>query len=132
MIAIAISLLVGLMGVVASRAALGHLAVESPNRDPHVDWVLGLVALVPAWLVVFLALLGPTSTPRKDLVSAVSWVLSAGAGLIGAIATEGSLRRASESGRLQGSLACWRLGLVGFAPAWLIALAGQAEKTISE
>lgn len=34
--------------------------------------VLGRVALVPAWLVVPLVLLGPTSTPRKELVSALS------------------------------------------------------------
>lgn len=35
-------------------------------------WLLGSVALVPAWLVVFLVLVGPTSTPREDQMSASS------------------------------------------------------------
>jgi DNA-binding IclR family transcriptional regulator len=65
------------------------------------------------------------------LVSAVSWSLSTAAGLLGAIVTEGLLRRASESGELRVPLASWRLGLLGVAPAWLIALVGQAVKAIS-
>lgn len=34
--------------------------------------VVALLAVAPAWLVAFLVLLGPTSTPRKELVSALS------------------------------------------------------------
>lgn len=35
-------------------------------------WLLGSVALVPAGLVVFVVLFGPTSTPRKEQASALS------------------------------------------------------------
>lgn len=130
MIVIAVSLLVALIGVVATWAAIGHVAAGASERDPHVYWLLGLAALVPAWLVVFVALLGPTSRPQPEPVSAIAWVLSTATGLIGAIVTEGLLRRASESGHSRLPPACWRLGLLGFAPAWLIALTGQAAKTI--
>lgn len=33
-------------------------------------WLLGSVAVVPAWLVVFLVLVAHTPTPRKDRASA--------------------------------------------------------------
>jgi N-acetylmuramoyl-L-alanine amidase len=58
--------------VLATRIAIADLAAGAPERPPHAYWVLGRVALVPAWLVVFLVLLGPTSTPRKEPVSALS------------------------------------------------------------
>lgn len=53
------------------RSPIAYLAAGTPERDSHASWVLGRVALVPVWLVVFLVLLGPTSTARKELVSAL-------------------------------------------------------------
>jgi hypothetical protein len=124
MTAIGTSLLLGLLGVVATRAAVAHLA-DDGDRDPHVYWALGFAALVPAWLVVFLALLGPNARSRPELVPAVAWVLSAASGLIGAIGTEGWLRRADAAA--ESPFASWRLGVLGSLPAWLIALGGYAS-----
>lgn len=124
------SLLVGLLGVVATRVGLGFLAVGPGDREPHVYWVLGLLAPVPAWLIVFWILLGPSPKLRPDIVSDGAWILSTAAGLIGAILTEGLVRRRSESGTDYPPLSYWRLGLFGGAPAWGIALLGYALKTI--
>jgi hypothetical protein len=126
MVAIGTSLLLALLGVVTTRKAIGRLGAAGVDRDPHVYWALGFAALVPAWLVVFLALLGPTARPRPELVPAAAWVLSAAAGLIGAIASEGWLRQAVEAAGSRSPRACWWLGLLGSLPAWLVAAAGYA------
>lgn len=122
------SLFLGMVGALATRAATHGLAAGA-ERDPHVYWVLGLGGLVPAWLLVFLVLLGPTPTPRKELISAVAWILSTAAALVGAIATEGWLRRAGEATTVRPPAYYWWLGLLGFAPAWAIALVGHALRT---
>jgi hypothetical protein len=124
------SLLVGMLGVVATRVGLGYLAARAVDRDPHVYWVLGLVAPIPAWLTVFVVLLGPSSRPRPEVVSAGAWLLSAAAGLLGAIVTEGLVRRVSESAEQAAPLVYWRLGLAGSLPAWGITLLGYALKMI--
>jgi hypothetical protein len=116
------SLLLALAGVLATRAGTNRLAGGSA-RDPHVYWALGLVALLPAWLVVFLALL-PVPGMRLQLISAVAWLLSAAAGLVGAIATEGRLRHLDESGLHPSPRRLWRLGVTALAPSWAIALVG--------
>ncbi len=126
MTAIGTSVLLALLGTLATRTTVSRLAADGRERDPHVYWALGFAALVPAWLVLFLALLGPTARPRPELVPAAAWVLSAASGLVGAIATEGSLRRASDTTGSRDPLACWRLGLLGSLPAWLVAAAGYA------
>jgi hypothetical protein len=117
------SLLLALAGVLATRAGTNRLAGGSA-RDPHVYWALGLVALLPAWLVVFLALL-PVPGMRLQLISAVAWLLSAAAGLVGAIATEGRLRHLDESGLHPSPRRLWRLGVMALAPSWAIALVGH-------
>jgi len=125
---IALSLLVGLLGVVATWLAIGRLAARATECNPHVYWVLGLVAALPAWLVVFLSLLGSTPAPRPEPVSSVAWISSTAAGLIGAILTEGAVRRARGAGTMSTPRTSWRLGLLGLAPAWGIALLGYALK----
>lgn len=126
------SLLVGMLGAVAARLGVGYVAARGADRDPHVYWVLGLAAPAPAWLIVFWVLLGPSPRPRPDVVSAASWTLSAAAGLLGAIVTEGLVRRVSESAGRADPLACWRLGLAGFLPAWGIALLGYGLKALRD
>src|SRR3989442_9942505 len=83
------SVLVGLIGVVASRIGLTYLTADGASRDPHAYWALGLVTLLPAWLVAFVGLLGTTPGVRPQLVSGAAWLLSPAAGLIGAIAAGG-------------------------------------------
>lgn len=128
--AIVSSLLVGVLGILAARVGLGYLSARAVDRDPHVYWVLGLLAPVPAWLIIFWVLLGPSPKLRPEIVSDGSWILSTAAGLVGAILTEGLVRRRSESKTDCSPLAYGRLGLFGSAPAWGIALLGYALKTI--
>lgn len=88
-------------------------------------WALGLVALLPAWLVVFLTLLPDVPGTRLQLIPAVAWLLSAAAGLAGAIATEGRLRHLDESGLHPSPRRLWRLGVMAMTPSWAIALVGH-------
>jgi hypothetical protein len=139
--ACASSLVLGLIGVLATRAGVARLA-RSRGRDPHVYWAIGLVSLVPAWVVAFLSLLG--SAPREHLqaVTGAAWILSAAAALVGAISTERRVRDASEAsepdpvrGNDRPDPGClvhelspersWRIGVLTFVPAWAIALAGH-------
>jgi hypothetical protein len=139
-----VSLVLGAAGVLATRAGLTTLA-RTGGRDPHVYWSLGLVSLVPAWVVAFLSLLGSSPRVRLEAVTAAAWILSAAAALAGAIATERRVREATEgaepgsaneddraggddrsdAGRELSPERCWRIGAYSFALAWMIALAGH-------
>ena len=125
MIIALVSLLVLGVALVVSRVALGQLVSNDTARDPHAWWVLGLVTPLPAWLVVFLGLLGTQARPRPQLVSTSAWVLSAALALIGAIATEARVRAAGESVEPDQASRLWRLGVLAFLPAWGIALLGH-------
>ncbi len=124
MLIIAVSLAVGLLGVLATRAALLRLAERETSSDPHVPWVLGLVGLMPAWLITFIALLGSSPAPRLPLGSAAAWITSSSAALIGTIVTEALVRSAGESGGRPIST-YWTYGLAALLPAWLISILGN-------
>jgi hypothetical protein len=100
------------------------LTAGDASRDPHAYWALGLVALLPAWLVAFVGLLGTEPGAKPQL----AWVLSTAAMLIGAIATEGRVRRAGDTVEAQHAPRLWRLGVLAFLPAWVIALAGHVVR----
>jgi len=121
---IASSVLLCLIGVVASRIGLTHLTADGASRDPHAYWALGLVTLLPAWLVAFVGLLGTTPGVRPQLVSSAAWLLSSAAGLVGAIATEAHVRRAGDSAEAAEATRLWWLGVLAFLPAWVIVLGG--------
>jgi len=67
------SVLVGLIGVVASRIGLTYLTADGASRDPHAYWALGLVTLLPAWLVAFVGLLGATPSVRHVCAGPATW-----------------------------------------------------------
>ncbi len=123
---IAFSVLLGLIGVVASRIGLTHLTADGASRDPHAYWALGLVTLLPAWLVAFVGLLGTTPGVRGQLVSGT--LLSAAAGLIGAIATEARVRETGDFAEAHQATRLWRLGVLAFLPAWVIGLGGHVAR----
>ncbi len=77
-------------------------------------WAFGLVTLLP-----------DVPGTRPQLIPAVAWLLSSAAGLVGAIGTEGRLRRLDESGLCQSPRRLWRLGVMALAPSWAIALGGH-------
>ena len=123
---IASSVLLGLIGVVASRIGLTHLTADGASRDPHAYWALGLVTLLPAWLVAFVGLLGITPGVRPQLVSGA--LLSAAAGLIGAIATEARVRETGDFAEAHHATRLWRLGVLAFLPSWVIVLSGHVVR----
>ncbi len=125
---IASSVLLGLIGVFASRFGLTRLTANDASRDPHAYWALGLVTLLPAWLVAFVGLLGSTPGVRPQLVSGAAWLLSAAAGLIGAIATEAGIRGVGDSAETHDATRLWRLGVLAFLPAWVIVLIGHVVR----
>jgi amino acid transporter len=66
---IASSVLLGLLGVFASRVGLTRLTADDASRDPHAYWALGLVTLLPSWLVAFIGLLGAEPGAKLQAVS---------------------------------------------------------------
>jgi hypothetical protein len=128
MVTVTASLVIGLVGILASRAYLPTLTANGASRDPHVYWALGLTALVPAWVVAFVGLLGTPAGARPHLVSAAVWMVSAATGLIGAIATEARVRDAGDTDDAREAARLWRVGLFTFLPAWVIALIGYAVR----
>lgn len=128
MLPIAISLAVGVLGVLLSRAVAGYVLAQSASTDPHVYWGIGLLALLPAWLVTFLGLLGSSPEPQLPVRAAAAWIISAAAALVGAIATEALVRGASESGRGRSSTAYWAYGVATLVPAWVASIIGNIGK----
>lgn len=111
----------GLLGVAASGLAVARLRRQEDRWGPLAYWLLGLAALFPAWLVVFVALLGSASPlPGASRV----WILSSAAALLGVIATDAATRRLHESDRARSPVTYWLLGVVAFVPAWAFALLG--------
>ncbi len=124
----AISFVVVMLGALASRAWMKRVARRATTTDPHVHWGLGLLGLVPGWLVAFLALLGASPAARLVGAAEAAWILSATAALLGTIISEALLRRAAESLSAPGPPAFWRYGVAALIPAWAIALLGNLVK----
>jgi hypothetical protein len=124
--AVGVSLVVALLGLLATAAGRRRLERRPGPRDGHEYWALGLVALLPAWLVAFLALLPSAPGQRPQLVSGAAWILSTAAALLGAIATESRVRRAAELEDAAAPLRCWQLGVSALIPAWALALLARA------
>ena len=127
---IASSLLLVLIGVVASQVGLMCLTSRDTPRDPHVYWAVGLGTLAPDWLIAFLGLLPTAPGVRPQLASAASWLLSGAAALIGAIVTEARIREARNAGEASRADATrpWCLGVLALLPAWVIALGGHVVR----
>ena len=118
--------MVGLIGVGVSRAWTQRLVRQAPNVDPHVYWVLGLVGLLPAWLIAFLGLLGSSPAGRLRGWSEAAFILSSAAALIGVIITEALVRRASESDWDRDRATYWPYGVASLVPAWVLSLLGYS------
>jgi len=124
--AIEISLVIGLIGAGVSRAWTRRLVRQAPTVDPHVPWVLGLLGLLPSWLIAFLGLLGSSPAGRLRGWSEAAFILSSAAALIGVIITEALVRRASESDWDRDRATYWRYGVASLVPAWVVSLLGYS------
>lgn len=112
------SVLAALLGVAVTAVVLARF--RGSDRNPYLYWVLGLVALLPAWLIAFLGVLGPIPVERPE--SGVPLISSSSTALVGAIVSDALARRLRDSARPHGALTYWLLGMGGLAPAWAIAL----------
>jgi hypothetical protein len=116
------SVVVSALGLLASWGGTVYFTRRQHSRDPHLYWFLGLAALLPAWLIAFVGLLGSSTGARPEVSQSVSWILSSAAALLGVIVTDALVRRLHESGRAHRLLMYWLLGIVALLPAWGIAL----------
>ncbi|HXH81766.1 MAG TPA: hypothetical protein VNN07_02440 [Candidatus Tectomicrobia bacterium] len=118
----AVSVVVGIAGIIATRA---WIARSRDARDsPHLSWSLGILAVLPAWLVAFVYLIPPGSDVRAHRAGAVVWVCSIALGLTGAIVSEARLRQLHESAGGLAPARAWFLGLAAMTPAWIAMLLG--------
>ena len=96
------------------------LRKKDPERKLQHYWFLGLLALFPAWLIGFLALIQPATEQAVDVPLPPPALLSSGAGLLGIIATDYLLRRRQKP--LPTPLAWWAFGWLALLPAWIVLL----------
>ena len=115
---------VGVLGLLATLGSTVQLGTRKSDRGPHLYWFLGLAALLPAWLIAFTGLLGPSMGERPEPWLSVSFIASSAAGLLGVILADGAVRRLHESGRGHPPVTYWLLGVTALFPAWCIALLG--------
>ena len=115
------SIILGVLGLFGTAAGVPYLSGLGSNWGPRQHWLLGVMALFPAWLIAFLGLLplsvGPeyNPLPRSALLSSV-------VALLGVVFTDTAVRRLDRSGYFLSPFKYWLLGLVGLLPAWLITL----------
>ena len=118
------SILAGLLGVPGTWFGTAHLARRRSDQRPEIHWLLGIAALLPAWLIAFLGLLGLSTGPRPEKALIASWILSSSVALLGVIVTDAVLKRLRESGRNRRPVTYWLLGVAALLPGWGIALLG--------
>ena len=123
------SVLAGVLGVLGTGVGTVYLSRQESSGRQWIYWLLGIAALLPAWLIAFLDLLARSSGPRPEKALIAAWILSSSVALLGVILTDGALRRLRESGRDPRPVTCWLLGVVALLPGWGIALLGLLAGT---
>lgn len=123
------SVLAGVLGVLGTGVGTVYLSRQESSGRQGIYWLLGIAALLPAWLIAFLDLLARSSGPRPEKALIASWILSSSLALLGVIVTDAALKRLHESGRGHRPLTCWLLGVLALLPGWGIALLGLLAGT---
>jgi len=118
------SVLIGVLGVFGTGALAAHLSRRTSQRDPVRYWVLGLFALLPAWLIAFVSLLGASTGRPSEGALHIFWILSSSAALLGVIVTDAAVRPVRKPGGAPRPMVAWLLGVAAFFPAWGLALLG--------
>jgi hypothetical protein len=115
------SIILGVLGLFATAAGVPYLSGWSSNWGPRQHWLLGVMALFPAWLIAFLGLLPSAIGPEYNPLPR-SALLSSMVALLGVVFTDTAVRRLDKSGYFLSPFKYWLLGVVGLLPAWLITL----------
>jgi hypothetical protein len=114
------SLALAVVGVLVSRWGAAAVARRPGPPTPRTLWVVGLPALLLAWLVPFVALLNASGTiegpPRKTFMGASA------AALLGVLGSDWLINREEKRGPEARPLLSWLLGAAALVPAWLVAL----------
>ena len=91
------SIILGVLGLLGTAAGMPYLGTWVSNWRPQQYWLVGLMALFPAWLIAFLGLLplsvGPeyNPLPRSALLSSV-------VALLGVVFADTAVRRLDKAG----------------------------------
>jgi hypothetical protein len=115
------SIILGVVGLFATAAGVPYLSRWGSNWGPRQHWLVGLIALFPAWLIAFLGLLPSSGGPEYDPLPR-SALLSSVVALLGVVFTDSAVRRLDKLGYSLSPFTCWFLGAAGLIPAWVIAL----------
>lgn len=118
------SLVAGLVGVLASWIGLIRLERSGAHRAAEQYWLVGLAALLPAWLIAFLGLLGQVAGRFPERAFFPWWILSSSAAILGVILGDAAVRRLRASGQAYRPARYWVVGVGTFFAAWSIALLG--------
>ena len=116
-----LSIILGVLGLFTTGAAVPYLNRWVSNWGSRQHWLLGLMALFPAWLIAFLGLLPSSVGPEYNPLPR-SALLSSVVALLGIVFTDTAVRRLDKSGYFLSPFKYWLLGLAGLLPAWLITL----------
>ena len=115
------SIILGVLGLFATGAVMPYFSGWVSNWGPRQYWLLGLMALFPAWLIAFLGLLPSYVGPEYDPLPR-SALLSSVVALSGVVFTDTAVRRLDKSGYSLSPFTYWLLGATGLVPAWVVAL----------
>lgn len=115
------------LGLLATWVVTTRLTRREPPPGPMLYWALGLAALLPAWLIAFLGLMGGSPVGRPTIPLEIPFLLSSAAALLGVIVTDAVVRQLSDPARPHRPLTYWLLGVAALVPAWGVALAGLRE-----
>lgn len=116
-------IILGLAGLLGTWALKSFLRGRISAWGPHHAWFLGIAALFPSWLFLFLGMIQAPTPETADVPLPPRAILSSGTALLGIIATEYLVRRSQKSESF-GDATSWILGVVALVPAMFIALAG--------
>ncbi|MGI0028441.1 MAG: hypothetical protein ACREAQ_01850 [Nitrososphaera sp.] len=108
------SLMTGAAGICGTAALLARLSSRQPPYSPERYWVLGMAALVPAWLIAFLGGIELPAPPNKPL-----FIFSSALPLLGIIVTDAVVRHLRHSGRDRRPVTYWLIGVAALLPGWV-------------
>ena len=115
------SIILGVLGLFATAAGVPYLSGWVSNWGPRQYWLVGLMALFPAWLIAFLGLLPSYVGPEYDPLPR-SALLSSVVALLGVVFTDTAVRRLDKSRYFLSPFTYWLLGATGLVPGWVVAL----------
>lgn len=116
-----LSIVLGVLGLLATGAVMLYFSGWVSNWGPRQHWLLGLIALFPAWLIAFMGLLSSSVGPENNPLPRPA-LLSSVVALLGVVFTDTAVRRLDKSGYFLSPFKYWLLGLAGPLPAWFITL----------